>query len=87
MPSSFLTTSRQRLPVVPLRDMVVFPYMMAPFIVGREGSVRALEQTLATGDLVSLAANYGGGGVPGYRSGSNHAGTPAADDRRVMPGI
>ncbi len=57
MPSSFLTTSRQRLPVVPLRDMVVFPYMMAPFIVGREGSVRALEQTLATGEkLIFLVA-------------------------------
>ncbi|MEM1247834.1 MAG: endopeptidase La [Acidobacteriota bacterium] len=57
MPSSYLTTSRQRLPVVPLRDMVVFPYMMAPFIVGREGSVRALEQTLSTGDkLIFLVA-------------------------------
>jgi ATP-dependent Lon protease len=44
--SSFITSERERLPVVPLRDMVVFPYMMAPFIVGREGSVRALERAL-----------------------------------------
>src|SRR5690606_18954346 len=36
------------LPVVPLRDMVVFPHMMAPFIVGRDGSIRALEAALTT---------------------------------------
>jgi len=48
MSSSFITTTRETLPLVPLRDMVVFPQMMAPFIVGRESSVRALEQTLST---------------------------------------
>jgi ATP-dependent Lon protease len=48
MHSTFVTRSRETLPLVPLRDMVVFPHMMAPFIVGRESSVRALEQTLAT---------------------------------------
>jgi ATP-dependent Lon protease len=47
MASTFVKTSRETLPLVPLRDMVVFPHMMAPFIVGRESSVRALEQTLA----------------------------------------
>ncbi len=47
-PSSFVNLKREVLPVVPLRDMVVFPHMMAPFIVGRESSVRALEQTLST---------------------------------------
>ncbi len=46
--NSFIKSSTETLPVVPLRDMVVFPHMMAPFIVGREGSVRALEQTLQT---------------------------------------
>ena len=44
--SSFVTRKRELLPLVPLRDMVVFPHMMAPFIVGRESSVRALEQAL-----------------------------------------
>ena len=48
MPGSFVETQRESLPVVPLRDMVVFPHMMAPFIVGRESSVRALEVALAT---------------------------------------
>ncbi len=50
MSSSFVRKTRETLPLVPLRDMVVFPHMMAPFIVGRESSVRALEQTLATPD-------------------------------------
>jgi ATP-dependent Lon protease len=36
------------LPLVPLRDMVVFPSMMAPFVVGRRASILALEATLAT---------------------------------------
>ncbi len=38
------------LPVVPLRDMVVFPHMMAPFVVGRRPSVVALERALARPD-------------------------------------
>ncbi len=48
--SSFVNTENSRLPVVPLRDMVVFPHMMAPFIIGREGSVKALERALKSGD-------------------------------------
>src|SRR5881409_4360283 len=39
-----------KLPLVPLRDMVVFPSMMAPFVVGRRASIQALEATLATTD-------------------------------------
>src|SRR5438874_13464083 len=38
------------LPLVPLRDMVVFPSMMAPFVVGRRASILALEATLATSE-------------------------------------
>jgi ATP-dependent Lon protease len=48
MSSPFISKKRENLPLVPLRDMVVFPHMMAPFIVGRESSVRALEQSLST---------------------------------------
>ena len=47
MTASLLESRRETLPLVPLRDMVVFPHMMAPFIVGRESSVRALEQSLS----------------------------------------
>src|SRR3954471_9258862 len=39
-----------QLPLVPLRDMVVFPSMMAPFVVGRRASILALEATLSTND-------------------------------------
>src|SRR5437016_5881296 len=34
----------KRLPMMPIRDVVIFPYMMTPFVVGRESSVRALEE-------------------------------------------
>jgi ATP-dependent Lon protease len=42
------TRAGEVLPLVPLRDMVVFPHMMAPFVVGRDSSIRALEAALAT---------------------------------------
>jgi ATP-dependent Lon protease len=57
MAAPFITRKREKLPLVPLRDMVVFPHMMAPFIVGRESSVRALEHALTTpGKRIFLAA-------------------------------
>src|ERR1700751_3571578 len=33
--------------MMPIRDVVIFPYMMTPFVVGREAGVRALEEALA----------------------------------------
>jgi len=55
--SSLVKTGREILPLVPLRDMVVFPHMMAPFIVGRDHSVKALEKSLATTEkLIFLVA-------------------------------
>ena len=33
----------RRVPMLPIRDVVIFPHMMTPFVVGRESSVRALE--------------------------------------------
>ena len=35
------------LPLVPLRDIVVFPHTMVPFVVGRKPSLLAVEQALA----------------------------------------
>ena len=32
--------------MMPIRDVVIFPHMMTPFVVGRESSVRALEEAL-----------------------------------------
>ncbi len=49
-PPTYIKNRRLHLPVVPLRDMVVFPHQMAPFIVGREGSVLALERTLVSNE-------------------------------------
>src|SRR5262249_15692756 len=42
-------------PMVPIRDVVVFPHMMIPFVIGRALSVRALEQALATDKRIFLA--------------------------------
>ena len=35
------------LPVLPLRDIVVFPHMIVPLFVGREKSIKALEAVMA----------------------------------------
>src|SRR3989475_77228 len=45
----------KRVPMMPVRDMVIFPQMMTPFIVGREASVRALEEALAGDKKIFLA--------------------------------
>ena len=44
------------LPVLPLRDVVVFPHMVIPLFVGRERSIRALEQAMATDKQILLVA-------------------------------
>jgi ATP-dependent Lon protease len=43
------------LPILPLRDVVVFPHMMMPFVVGRASSVRALEHALMADKRIFLA--------------------------------
>jgi len=48
----------ETLPIVPLRDLVVFPHMMLPFVIGRPSSTRALEHALATDKRVFLAAQH-----------------------------
>jgi ATP-dependent Lon protease len=37
------TRKTERLPMIPIRDVVVFPHMMIPFVIGRASSIRALE--------------------------------------------
>jgi len=48
----------RRLPMMPIRDVVIFPHMMTPFLVGRESSVRALEEALAGDKKIFLATQH-----------------------------
>jgi ATP-dependent Lon protease len=45
-----------RLPLLPIRDIVVFPYMVLPLFVGREMSIKAIEAALAGNRIIMLAA-------------------------------
>src|SRR6202051_2578512 len=42
-------------PVLPLRDIVVFPHMIVPLFVGREKSIRALEEVMRSDTFILLA--------------------------------
>jgi len=46
----------EEIPVLPLRDMVVFPYMVLPLFVARPQSITAVEDALAGDRLLLLAA-------------------------------
>jgi len=48
----------ETLPIVPLRDVVVFPHMMMPFVIGRPSSIRALEHALLKDKRIFLAAQH-----------------------------
>src|SRR6185312_12750463 len=61
--STYMVTTKdksdsKRLPMMPIRDVVIFPYMMTPFVVGRESSVRALEEALAGDRKIFLATQH-----------------------------
>jgi ATP-dependent Lon protease len=53
-----LTGDVRKLPMMPIRDMVIFPHMMTPFVVGRESSVRALEEALTGDRKIFLATQH-----------------------------
>ena len=44
--------------MMPIRDVVIFPFMMTPFVVGRESSVRALEEALSGDKKIFLATQH-----------------------------
>jgi ATP-dependent Lon protease len=46
----------ETLPVLPLRDIVIFPYMIVPLFVSRERSIRAVDQALAENRMILLVA-------------------------------
>ncbi len=43
-------------PILPLRDIIVFPHMVVPLFVGRKSSILALEEGVAIGDQILLVA-------------------------------
>src|SRR5436309_409246 len=48
----------KRLPMMPIRDVVICPYMMPPFVHGRKSSVRALEEPLTGDKKIFLATQH-----------------------------
>jgi len=55
------TGSRATYSVLPLRDIVVFPHMIVPLFVGREKSIRALEDVVKSEKLILLATQKNAG--------------------------
>ncbi len=57
MPGNLLLpTEPIQLPLLPLRDVVVFPHMVMPLFVGRPKSIKALEAAMETGKSILLVA-------------------------------
>src|ERR1700694_5240491 len=52
---------REIYPVLPLRDIVVFPYMIVPLFVGRDKSINALEEVMRSDKHILLAAQKNAG--------------------------
>jgi len=44
--------------MLPIRDVVIFPHMRTPFVVGRDSSIRALKAALASDRLIFLATQH-----------------------------
>jgi ATP-dependent Lon protease len=55
------TAAKELYPVLPLRDIVVFPYMIVPLFVGREKSIAALEEVMRADKQILLAAQKNAG--------------------------
>ncbi len=54
--SNVLPEQQTELPLLPLRDVVVFPHMVIPLFVGRPKSIKALEVAMETGNSILLVA-------------------------------
>ena len=56
-----VTAETHTYPVLPLRDIVVFPHMIVPLFVGRDKSVRALEDVMKDDKQIMLVAQKNAG--------------------------
>ncbi len=54
--NSIIRLTNNELPMVPLRDIVIFPHMIIPFFVGRKRSVKAVEEAMQKGKIIFLAS-------------------------------
>ena len=59
--TDLITDSSSELPVLPLRDVVVFPHMVIPLFVGRENSIKALDLAMESGKNILLVAQKDAG--------------------------
>lgn len=59
--SQILTQEPADLPLLPLRDVVVFPHMVIPLFVGRPRSIKALELAMEAGSSIMLVAQKSAG--------------------------
>ena len=63
---------RERIPLLPLRDIVIYPYMTIPLLVGRVASVNAIEEAVRKDRMVFVVAQKKPEVAdPGSRSGTS----------------
>ena len=66
------------LPLLPIRDIVIYPYMMLPLFVGRDVSIRAVEESLSRDRLIFLVAQKNSAEEAPNPSDINRVGTIAS---------
>ena len=54
IPTPSIEQIPEELPLLPVRDIVVFPYMVLPLFVGRDMSIKAIETALSSNRLIFL---------------------------------
>jgi len=74
---SFFNVTKKTFPLLPLRDIVVLPHMVAPLVVGRPKSIQALENAMANKTEIFLATQKDAGTDDPQQDGVHKVGTIA----------